>query len=1297
MVRSENYVWYADALYICCKICDEQISKYTLLSYMQRFYLRNYRVTFMAQATPSGNSEKHGGYCLNEYGASLRVQLQPDFGTHTCFSLVEAHYGSEALYHAGPLLIGRLPQYDPLARKLLMNSTGISEHLVDLTTFGGSGVAKYCYARYTYSPKKKPLVVTVEMGKAYGCTYGRGILHSRSCRKRTKICRSDRKFSGADEVIVECCCGGKHLCNQDMMFYNALTLIPSELQGLDHAKGMDRLMNPNVRIDAANDNARKMEIVFQQPNCYTESVYRSIFMWSIRSSLDENYQVFCNVHYDYAKKKIVSLLPHNNILLTTAASPRVYYTNGMCAFVEVRISSSVPEACPEDIYDMDDTLIGRIVYVCTCSAARRKGSEPCDRKLAKKTITKAKESASQLPFCYHGHVHHTSFGEAPSGFSPYRSKVVLRRYGGHESVIVLSGETRSGVYSEEDSITFTLCKLGCVLPNFDGKLASSFRNGQKFFRSVTLIRNNSIASPAFVKLLCADVARDMSLKGDIALLSDNTDTTTMQYFVVAVVREKLNAEEVAVESVLSFIFVSCGVSSYQFLRRLLNNKSECNVMYKTSGRTVPFSVGTRSGKESLRFHAITISPDGRASEERTSKWYSVQELCYTTTKMNLFVRRQVCFASSVKSTWDSLQVECECFLLVARTAVLKVLVNESVTVTIGWAPTSMPLICALDIEHSTGTSIWKHAFKPDSSLTITLSGLGFSNDYKLHIFPSSSGQRSSSSYGTLRFSTSACRYLTNDLYLCGNSLHSPLPVRDLRWKDDGAGGLAVHWDYDAASISSRLSFYFMVTIRPIFTIQNSECQFLDVNHSVVSEDIRSLAVGVSEWHCNYEAEVVVVDSKNRTSSSVFKRSVIPYKLPSDHGDSKVISSEFRGHSDISFIAFTVYDGSVTLLRLAASKRAFFEGELLNRPTRNGETGTSEREAQSGAEGNNCNQGAVTSSNSSGGFGRGHALYAEAASEEAVAVSDDDFSRYTPIVRSSTSGEISPAETIISVEFDRSDVTNRFGGDKTTWCRSFCSGRSSFLQDECTFRRLEARTVFYAVPFYDCLQLYGLVYECCEGGDLKCLLKRMHERAGELARDSTAIYRPIRNAAEYLCLRRYVHRDIAARNVLLSKHLSSDPFELVPDQTVKIADFGMCIALGDADEVIRKRKCCVPYKWLPYEFWTHNTYGFEGDVWEFGCFLIEVVTFGGDPCVIVQCNELYRPRADIEQYLSRLSTGFTSLLVPLCHLFRTTNELSSISLVPLIGRCLTVDKSQRATFEEISGYLRNFSPRNVSIV
>ncbi|KHN83964.1 hypothetical protein Tcan_09104 [Toxocara canis] len=233
---------------------------------MQRFYLRNYRVTFMAQATPSGNSEKHGGYCLNEYGASL-----PDFGTHTCFSLVEAHYD-----HAGPLLIGRLPQYDPLARKLL--SEGVGAEVLTYSKINARRRSSMRLCRVFHRNITNPVTWS---------QHNDNFIPDHHCMI----------VSGPHIYIQFCCCN-------------------TNLFDCSMRRG----------ISQGHDEESAEEIICaigKQPNCYTESVYRSIFMWSIRSSLDENYQVFCNVHYDYAKKKIVSLLPHNNILLTTAASPRL--------------------------------------------------------------------------------------------------------------------------------------------------------------------------------------------------------------------------------------------------------------------------------------------------------------------------------------------------------------------------------------------------------------------------------------------------------------------------------------------------------------------------------------------------------------------------------------------------------------------------------------------------------------------------------------------------------------------------------------------------------------------------------------------------------------------------------------------------------------------------------------------------------------------------------------------------------------------------------------------------------------
>lgn len=73
----------------------------------------------------------------------------------------------------------------------------------------------------------------VKMGEAYGCTYGKGNLNSRFCKKRSNICPSSNSMDDTDEVIIDCCCEGQDLCNHDMMFYNALSRIPEEAKVFD--------------------------------------------------------------------------------------------------------------------------------------------------------------------------------------------------------------------------------------------------------------------------------------------------------------------------------------------------------------------------------------------------------------------------------------------------------------------------------------------------------------------------------------------------------------------------------------------------------------------------------------------------------------------------------------------------------------------------------------------------------------------------------------------------------------------------------------------------------------------------------------------------------------------------------------------------------------------------------------------------------------------------------------------------------------------------------------------------------
>lgn len=47
-------------------------------------------------------------------------------------------------------------------------------------------------------------------------------------------------------------------------------------------------------------------------------------------------------------------------------------------------------------------------------------------------------------------------------------------------------------------------------------------------------------------------------------------------------------------------------------------------------------------------------------------------------------------------------------------------------------------------------------------------------------------------------------------------------------------------------------------------------------------------------------------------------------------------------------------------------------------------------------------------------------------------------------------------------------------------------------------------------------------------------------------------------------------------------------------------------------------------------------------WEYGCMLIEIVTLGSNPRIVVKRNDFFAPREDISEYISSLSSGFVIL-------------------------------------------------------
>lgn len=113
---------------------------------------------------------------------------------------------------------------------------------------------------------------------------------------------------------------------------------------------------------------------------------------------------------------------------------------------------------------------------------------------------------------------------------------------------------------------------------------------------------------------------------------------------------------------------------------------------------------------------------------------------------------------------------------------------------------------------------------------------------------------------------------------------------------------------------------------------------------------------------------------------------------------------------------------------------------------------------------------------------------------------------------------------------------------------------------------------------------------------------------------------VADAMSYIEAEKFIHRDIAARNVFMHDRCA-----------VKLGDFGL------SREIIStyyqaQRDVRFPARWTAPEVTQHQKFSIKSDVWSFGIFLVELVTYGETPYpemnnyeVICNVNQGYKHR------------------------------------------------------------------------
>ncbi|VDM98011.1 unnamed protein product [Thelazia callipaeda] len=136
----------------------------------------------------------------------------------------------------------------------------------------------------------------------------------------------------------------------------------------------------------------------------------------------------------------------------------------------------------------------------------------------------------------------------------------------------------------------------------------------------------------------------------------------------------------------------------------------------------------------------------------------------------------------------------------------------------------------------------------------------------------------------------------------------------------------------------------------------------------------------------------------------------------------------------------------------------------------------------------------------------------------------------------------------------------------------------------------------------------IILELLSGGDLKSFLRECRPKTLKDQRiqmvDLLNMARDVAKGCKFLADNRFIHRDIAARNCLLTKKDTG--------RIVKIADFGMARDIYRQDYYRKGGRAMLPVKWMPPEAFLDGIFTVKTDVWSFGVLMWEIFSLGYMP-------------------------------------------------------------------------------------
>ncbi|CAL8339089.1 unnamed protein product [Merluccius merluccius] len=139
---------------------------------------------------------------------------------------------------------------------------------------------------------------------------------------------------------------------------------------------------------------------------------------------------------------------------------------------------------------------------------------------------------------------------------------------------------------------------------------------------------------------------------------------------------------------------------------------------------------------------------------------------------------------------------------------------------------------------------------------------------------------------------------------------------------------------------------------------------------------------------------------------------------------------------------------------------------------------------------------------------------------------------------------------------------------------------------------------------------------------------------------------------YLEEHRMVHRNLAARNVLLKN-----------DYMVQISDYGIADVLYPDEKKYFYNEVKTPIKWMALESILFRRYTHQSDVWSYGVTIWEMMSYGAEPYTAMRPQEV----PDLLEKGERLSQP----------------QICTIDVYMVMVKCWMVDENVRPTFKELA--------------